>query len=227
MKRLRKFAIGLDQLTWGPEVGYPFYLASRPLCNFIERGLRTKAVYLVASSKLVIVGSSSELSNLATNGVPIAVLSVPFDLRAYAQLVTIDEKNSFMVEFSTGSLRASPDLPQDQVSAMVEMIQGFRDSGYINEWRAAVRSLPERGLKADLHCAVTGSEFTLTLRVFKTKELVFTKVLLHTDSDELSYHHRFKDIEVSGEALFVTARNGAEPLAQIPFKEILKSTAVE
>lgn len=63
-------------------------------------------------------------------------------------------------------------------------------------------------MKAELHCSMTSTEFTLTLRVFKEALLVFKKTILQMDPDEIAYHYKFKELQVSGDELIVTARTG-------------------
>lgn len=221
LKRLRKFALALDRLHWKTEVAYPFYLASRPLCSFIDRGLKKNAIYLTSSSKFGILGSVCETSSFTINSSQVAVLTIPFDLNVYQHLTTTDSKHCFFVNLSKKTLRSSSEFPQDQVELLVALIDSFAESGYVSEWQAATRSIRTLGMKAELHCSMTSTEFTLTLRVFKEALLVFKKTILQTDPDEIAYHYKFKELQVSGDELIVTARTGGKPLTTVHFNEIL------
>jgi len=224
MKDLRKFALNLDRRDWPNDHGYLFYLRSRPLCNFIERHLKTTEVRIVDSTKLAIRGRKASEVEYFVNSSNVACLGVPFENRRYARLRADGSIHAFIVEFAREKLRSLPDAPSNEVRELDDIISQFEGLGYVNEWRHCRKTSREHGLEASLDCCMTLSCFKLMLVVHHNGELTHSKTILRTDPDETAFHYRFKDLRFSARYLTVTSRQ-TEPLLRIPIGNLKTKTS--
>ena len=221
MKRLRKLALNLDRRCWPNEYCYGFYLRSRSLCNYVERALKSEEIAVVDSTKLVIIGNSSDSTQFEINSSEIAGLTVPFDTFAYDGLKTNREINAFMVGFLQTNLCELPCYPCSSIDALIELTRRFEEADYQNGWVHKRKRIPQLKASATLHCDLTPDSFTLKLQIESNKGLVYDGTILQTAPDELAFHYRFRDLLVDGDYLVVTSRMAA-PLLRVPLEELCK-----
>ena len=220
MKRFRKFALALEPLEWPNNLRYQFYLRSRPLCNFIERELAREPMNIMASSKLVLVGTQGTNKNFFINSSGVASVSVPIDVTAYKQMESEEDIYSFMADFSQQGVLSCPNLSPEARNHLVGLIEKFRSIGFVNAWVFKKKTFRARKLVAELRCKITQTDFLLTLEVTKSGAVVFSQVILRTDPDELAFHCEFKDIVFQEHCLTVSKRVGSTPLIEIPYADL-------
>ena len=219
MKKLTKFALNVDRSAWGNDFGYAFYLKSRCLCNYIERHIKKSPVELINSTKLVISGSDSESTDFIVNSSSIGCLAVPFDKEMYDKSQNDDDMKKFIVRFTRENIINLPDSPCQEIDKILNVIDEFSDSGYVNQWVHQKKSSKKQKLLAVLDCSLTMRKFTLRLTISHEGSTVYSKVILETDPDELAFHSKFKDIKIEEDRLIVTARNGPN-LFEVLLEEI-------
>ncbi|EDM25987.1 hypothetical protein LNTAR_19357 [Lentisphaera araneosa HTCC2155] len=218
MKRLRKIALNLNRSDWPNDYGYQFLLRSRCLCNYIERRLKKEIVELIDSTKIVITGEKRENSQFYINSSNIACLNVPFNPETY-DLLKEHEYNAYMVNFLKEHITNEPNICNQEANKLFDIITDFENEGSINKFIYKKKINKDKKLKIILEQTLTVSEFVLKLDIQKSKESVYSKIILKTDPDELAFHYRYKDIVFEDNFLIVTSRT-SEPLIKLNLDEI-------
>jgi len=175
---------------------------------------------IMASSKLVLVGTQGTNKNFFINSSGVASVSVPIDVTAYKQMESEEDIYSFMADFSQQGVLSCPNLSPEARNHLVGLIEKFRSIGFVNAWVFKKKTFRARKLVAELRCKITQTDFLLTLEVTKSGAVVFSQVILRTDPDELAFHCEFKDIVFQEHCLTVSKRVGSTPLIEIPYADL-------
>lgn len=93
------------------------------------------------------------------------------------------------------------------VARLIDILHGFREGGYRNEWTFKRRLFREYGLKAALDCRLELDRFVLRLTITKAGVIVFEDDILTTAPDPLFWYYRYKDIRVRNGQVEVIGRN--------------------
>lgn len=138
-------------------------------------------------------------------------LSVPFrfDPTRYCVTTPDDEKQRYFIEVLRRGLKDVDVIEPAQLAALHERIDGFAEGGFSNRWTHVSKTFRRRGITVSLECELTLREFRLNLEVHGKSLPHASRVVLTTKPDEISFHHKFKDVRLDGDDIVITSRLSA------------------
>ena len=220
---LRSIYLNLERRDYPNEFGYRFMCRSRCLCNFLGRLLKSKSIKTEGFNRIVIVGARDRTSTVIVNSCSVASVALPFDEARYREL-----DGDALQEFFIGMLRDGLTFFATEhrmvADAIHEGIELFRASRYRNEWTHKNRMFRHLGLTAALQCQLTLERFSLTLVVRSRGREVLCREILSTDSDEVAFDYRFRDVAIEDGKLVVLSKT-SEPLLALELAPLLKGDA--
>lgn len=120
-------------------------------------------------------------------------------------------------------IKEAVDLYKPLMPSLVPVIHGsidaFREGSYENIWLFKKRRITGIGT-AKLICELDREQFVLSLVIENKTEEVYRKIILKELPDSLSYHHRFKDIKIEKDNIYVIDRHAEEPFFCISIKDM-------
>lgn len=86
---------------------------------------------------------------------------------------------------------------------IIQGIEEFKKNDYVCTWTHKKKKISKNSI--ELHCTLTVDCFRLSLFILDARlEVVFSKNILETPPNEYSFKHRFKDIIISNNVLYIT-----------------------
>ncbi len=219
-KLLRKVALDLDRHMWPEEIGARFYRQSRGLCNFVSRKLRNTRVLVGDTGKLVVEGAKCAKPVVSFNSEKVTFVRVPFDADRFLEADEASQRQELFMAFLLEGLRVVQPKGGDATNVIVERVGEFRRRGYKNEWIHKSHHYPHFHLIAKLACSITEEAFQLTLHLERPGEEPVLIDVLRTEPEEICFEPLFKDLELNGDELTITARI-PKPLATFKLRDLL------
>lgn len=190
-----------------------FSFRTRFIGNYLRRQLRSLH-FEPQGYKRLLIYACQELP--ATNHIfnDHLCVCISFDKDKYDKLTKEDLPDSFIEMFLSGIKKAQQThkVPED---FLLNILSDFRNNNYKNEWLFKSKNFKEIGVKAVLNCEMTIEKFSLTLNLFRGKEIVFSEEILETLPDEICYHYRFKDIVFENNKIKITSWYDQPPLYEL------------
>lgn len=187
---------------------YGFLKRSRCLCNYLEREvLKALKFRSEGFNRIVISVCTKPAEEFEINSCQVACVEIPFNRKEY-ESKSDEALMHYYAECLSRGLKLcaqSVSIPLDELLAG---INSFMAGGMKNEWVYKSRTFREHQLKTSLLCSLSPEKFKLKLQIWRAKELIFDKVILRTDPDEIAFEHRFRNVDVVDGVLTITSRLG-------------------
>lgn len=221
---LRDLSLFLDTLAFDRVLGGDFGFRVYHVLNYVNRQIRPIRFKSSAFSGIAVRGCLPEHSmECKVEGENVLVADVSFDKGDYAELASEREFQEFVIDMLLRGVelaRKNYDVPYQEIE---EAVDGFRRSGYKNEWvhkKRLFRGL--NGLRGSLTCKLDSQKFTLTLQLERGGNLLYESEILETRPDPVFFHHMFKDLVVEGNKLVVT-RSRSRTLLELDLSQLISS----
>ncbi|NMA74917.1 MAG: hypothetical protein GX963_12335 [Bacteroidales bacterium] len=121
-------------------------------------------------------------------------------------LVTDDEFRSFFYQSiidGLNQIKNSYNIPFDKI---LQSLDNFKKNEFINEWIFKKKRSKKPNCEAMLICNLSIEKFRLKLIVLKDNQIIFDKIILETDPDEIAYEYRFNDLVIKEDKIIVTSK---------------------
>jgi hypothetical protein len=217
---LRKVALDLDRHMWPEEIGERFFRQSRSLCNFVSRKLKGTRVLVGDTGKIVVEGAKVPKAVVSFNSEKVTFVRVPFDADRFLEAKEESQRQELFMAFLLEGLRVVQPRGGDATTLITERVEEFRRRGYKNEWIHKSHHYPHFHLVAKLACSITEEAFQLTLHLERPGEEPVLIDVLRTEPDDVCWEPLFKDIELHGDELTITARI-PKPLATFKLRDLM------
>lgn len=203
----------MDRSQCDNQIGYLFKLKSRCLCNFLERHLWNAQIKVPGFSRICINVAERSDPEFFINSCNAACVNLPLDGFGYRKLNDI-ELQEFYIELLLRGVRKFMGAFPAVLTTLDEGIDLFRAAGYKNEWIERSRRFNAIQLSAKLLCSLTIRRFALRLQVLRKNQVIYDKVILKTDPDEIAFAYRFDDVIAENGEIIVTSKH-QKPLAKV------------
>ena len=147
------------------------------------------------------------------------VPEVHFDRQRYESLKGADLHEFFigMLEEGLKKCAMHHEIPTE---FLFSSIREFREGGYKNEWVHHKKLFRPHGIRTELRCCLTMSEFRLTFAATKKGGVIYEKCIFETKPDEICFAHKFKEVKLLDDN-FVVVAAFADPLFSLPLADLL------
>lgn len=210
--RLKGLFLLPDLVDYRTDPAASFRWQTRFVCHYVQRFVTARKVQADGFNRICVICKEVVHVPIFINSSNALTVQVPFDMAVYESTSVADLPEYFIGLLEAGLSIAceNQNLPFDVYK---EAIDSFRALGYKNRWVHKEKAFRAAGLKCRLLCELDLSWFHLVLEVERAGEVVLSHEILRTLPDEVIFAHRFKDIELDGTTLRVTAPLG-DPLAE-------------
>jgi hypothetical protein len=197
---------------------YDFLKESRHICNYLERGVLKAIKYKADFGRICISLTEADPPTTVLNSSNVLCVGMPFDLDEYESFSRKERSQYYSLKLKQGleKCNCTHSIP---LSEILQGLKDHQDLGWHNEWVHRKRHFRERKVVASLTCNLTIDSFELTLQVWRDGSLVYNKVVLETDPDEIAFGYRFKDIELKRGRLIVTSKV-SDPLLSLSMRDL-------
>ena len=203
---------------------YDFLKKTRYLCHYLEREILKKIRFSADFRRVCIHLSQGPPPPTLLNSSNVLCVYIQYDPEYYEGLQENGEIVEFFIEMISKGLEKCQRTHGVPLEELLQGVGTFRKGGYKNEWVHKSRYFKERKVRAALNCSVTIEKFELSLRVTRDDRLVYDRVVLTTDPDEVGFDYRFKDIKLQRGRLIVTSKV-TEPLLSISMRDLKRPIA--
>ncbi len=182
-----------DLVTFPQEFTSSFRDRTRYVCNFIGREISAAKFQTPGFKRLCIVGSQNPSPACFQIDSALSV-EIGLDREEYDRLSKEELPEYFLALLNAGFEKTSRQfaLPLEQID---QAISKFRALNYKNAWTHVEKTFRMERLKCKLSCELTMDRFSLTLNVNKNGSTILHQEVLTTPPDEVSFHHRFKELK--------------------------------
>jgi hypothetical protein len=216
MKVIRDIVLQIDYeegVGWDGIYTRDFEFRCRFIGNYLKRRLTKSGFEPMDFNRLAINGCVDKLYSNRISESYLCV-AVPFDKNRYDSLTKEEMPDFFLDMYKKGILRAQ-ETHQLPVDFFLKELGEFKINGFKNEWEFKSKICKEIGIKATLFCRMTLDAFTLSLVLYKNKEVIYNREILNTFPDETCYHYLFKDLIFEDDKIIVTGWYNAPPLFEL------------
>jgi hypothetical protein len=220
---LKSLYLHIGVLGLPTDYTYTFKKRSRFICNWLDREvLKPLKSQCNEFDRIVVMLCSTPNPSAYVNTSKVACVEIPFDrYRIDASMgIAFTELQIAMLKSGIEKCAETLAIPKSDLFRGLEV---FVEQGMKNEWLHKNRTFKQHDLTAALSCKMTQEVFSLRLCVLRHKTTVFDEVILETETDEVVFNHKFKDIIIDNDNLVVTARIGS-PLWTKPLVELVAAT---
>jgi hypothetical protein len=217
---LKSLYLHIGVLGLPADYTYSFKKRSRFICNWLEREvLKPLKQQCNGFHRIVVMLCSAPNPSVYVNTSKVACVEIPFD-RHRIDASTGIAFTELQIAMLKSGIEKCADTATIPKSELLRGLEVFVEQGMKNEWLHKKRTFKQQNLTAALSCKMTQEVFSLRLSVLHHKTTVFDGVILETETDEIVFNHKFKDITIDNDNLVVTARIGP-PLWTKPLVELV------
>jgi len=186
-----------------------FSFRSRFIGNYLKRQIKQSKFVPTGYTRLVINACHIIKPNRIFENC--LCVSIFFDKALYDNMKN-GELPDFFIDMYIDGINQAKLTDNIPVAFLNNKLKEFKADGYKNEWEFKSKTFKEIGIKTSLFCKMTMDTFTLSLTLYKKKELIFEREILTTLPDETCYHYQFKDVILENNTIIITSWYDAPPL---------------
>lgn len=207
---LSQIGFCLDPHEFPTQVKSDLLYRSRCLFNFLSRRIRPIDIdQQLPYSRICVYGSAQSQRHWYINFDRWLTIHVPFNVEEHFALSGPAMQEHFIASLvdALSFCQAEVPVPIDVCSSA---IGAFRNAAYRNRWLQSKKSDRSLGVRAELWCELSTTDFTATVTVRDRQgEPLAEAIALCTKPDELFFHHRIKALRIEGGTVQVLDRRGA------------------
>lgn len=131
------------------------------------------------------------------------IVPIPMFEKEYPSEIDIFLVNEYLIYHLYLGIDKIKESYSELANLLMQGVDAFKKNGYICTWMHKKKKLSKNYVA--LQCTLTISYFQLDLLILNSKkEIIFLETILKTPPNEYSFKHRFKDIIVNDDILYVT-----------------------
>lgn len=177
------------------------------ISQYLTRLVRKERIESGTFNTIVVSPVESRKPSLIWQGAENLNIEVPMNWADYEAAKGREEVNALFLSLFKEAFKRLGKERDFPVARLIDILHGFREGGYRNEWTFKRRLFREYGLKVALDCRLELDRFVLRVTITKAGVIVFEDDILTTAPDPLFWYHRFKDIRVRNGQVEIIGRN--------------------
>ncbi|MBI0549576.1 hypothetical protein [Pectobacterium parmentieri] len=178
-----------DVLDYGEELTYPFKELTRSLCNYLGRSIKQAKYDTTGFNRVCFIGRKNPIGESYVNSSNVLGVEIFIDENEYLHTLK-SELNKYFAKLVINGLDKVDgrySLPKDLI---VNAIDEFENSGFINEWVFKRKKLKGCKFTGLLKCRLTLDNFFLDFQIINKYKVVYEEnVVTDHPNDFVFYYH--------------------------------------
>lgn len=174
---------------YGEEVTYPFKELTRSLCNYLGRKVKEAKCETVGFNRVCFIGRNEPNSEPYVNSSNVLGVEIFIDESEYRN-TSKDALNKYFSRLVMDGLDKVDDryhLPKDII---VNAINEFEQSGFVNEWIFKKKKLKGYKITGVLKCRLTLDSFFLDFEIISGNNSIYEEnIITDHPNDFVFYYH--------------------------------------
>jgi hypothetical protein len=194
----------LDGGSYSKEDRRCFIFKSRSICNYLERALKAKQFETTFSRiNITCIKNASKAIVQQEKEDGILDVCIAYEMPSPMGL-DVSSINAHITHILDSGLQAASTYIKVPHSFCMEVLQRFKDNGFVNEWLQASKKWPRENLESFVRAELTVEKFTLYQQIFRNNRLLGEKQIGVTKPREMLFEQLLGTLSIdrSGDIVY-------------------------